>query len=578
MPPRRRLYKILRIAGLVIVGGLLLIGIGGSIASHYFKSRILAKLPQLAAKATDSLYKVSVEDFRINIFTGQVTVYGLRLRPDSDAVARKRAEGRLPSLLATVYIPQVRLWGVHWSDALKEKELSCRKAQLDAPQIDIRLTGSTYKPLSKPGESLKDVWVKSATILRPVIRVQGAGEAPFLLTASGGKLLLRDWRYVPHHRDTTRFFYTASLRANLDSLRYSKAGNLYILKAGGLHFDTDSSSLMLRQLSYAPAVSYDSFYKVIGYRRTIYNFHTASATVKDFDWRSFIYRNVWRAEALSLTAPALQLFYSKVPPPNTSPRTGVFPDDFIQSLGHGLYMPNVIISQGSVEYREQDNRTLREGSILFNNMDGLALHITNDTLRKASPSYLLMHGTLFDRSPFAVALRFDTHDTDGHFASVGMLSNLTADMVSRPVEVLALASVKSLQMGHMDMSIHGNKDSAEGDFAIGYDKLRIRIQYFDSLTERVKGKNVLSFMANNVFLNPSNPLPGEAFRRVHPVVYRDEGQPFFSLVWKLMFNGILQTALRDRQMLDRFRDRRKLHLVKKLQKKTARELNAALQR
>src|SRR6478672_9393418 len=113
--PIRRFFKGLGVSLVVI---LLLIAGAGEWFSEHYKQIILQKMPELSAKATDSLYRVSVEGIRINVFTRKVTIYGLKLVPDSVVVRRRMQEGSLPTMLLQVDVDEVTLANVQWNRAL----------------------------------------------------------------------------------------------------------------------------------------------------------------------------------------------------------------------------------------------------------------------------------------------------------------------------------------------------------------------------------------------------------------------------------------------------------------------------
>src|SRR6478736_1543972 len=120
-------HKTLRYIGLALVAIVMLAAIVGETFSRQYKARIMDRLPALAAKATDSLYDISVQNIRINIFTRVVTVYGLRMSVNLDVLQRRRAEGRPPHVILDVTVPEARVAGIKWNELKAEQSLVCRK-------------------------------------------------------------------------------------------------------------------------------------------------------------------------------------------------------------------------------------------------------------------------------------------------------------------------------------------------------------------------------------------------------------------------------------------------------------------
>lgn len=575
--PYRKFFKGLGVSLVVI---LLLIAGAGEWFSEHYKQIILQKMPGLCTKATDSLYKVSVDNLRINVFTRKVTIYGLRLVPDSAVVDRRQREGRLPTMLLALDMPQVTLANVQWNNALKEKEISAARVELESPGMELYLQDSAafaHQKIDSARNGLTDIWIKKLRIYDPRIVIHGNTTNDFVATAHGGKIWMDDWKYKPGMKDTDRFFSAASSTMRLDSLYYHRKGRLFAWGAASMKFETESADVTTDGLRYGPVASSDSLYKRIGHRAALYNFFAEHASLQALDWKKALSTGRISGSSAVLSHPSLDIYYSKVPPSDTAYRKGLFPDDMLHRILQRFYIPYVIFKHGSITYRELNDKVLREGVISFNDLDGVGLHITNDPAYVSTPVYLQTAGHLFSRSPFIVSLAFKAGDTTGQFSVNGKVFSVTEAQVKEPVNILAMTGINSLQMRRASLNINGNKDSALGNFTILYDKLRVRLKHYDTLSQRVKGRNVLSFLANAIFLYPSNPAPGERVRNANVTVYRTNDQPFFTFVWKVIFNAIQETAIRNKDLIARFRERKEKSMQKpkkhRLQKWLDRERN-----
>ena len=119
---------------------MLLIALIGAQFSRHYKSLIRSRLPALSAKATDSLYDITIQDIRINIFTRSVTVYGLRMSVNADVLERRRAQGRPPHVVLDVTVPRATVSGVRWNELSAERELDCRVVRFYKPEIRVLIT------------------------------------------------------------------------------------------------------------------------------------------------------------------------------------------------------------------------------------------------------------------------------------------------------------------------------------------------------------------------------------------------------------------------------------------------------
>ena len=67
---------------------------------------------------------------------------------------------------------------------------------------------------------------------------------------------------------------------------------------------------------------------------------------------------------------------------------------------------------------------------------------------------------------------------------------------------------------------------------------------------------VLSFVANQVALFPANPMPDKEVRSVSTYVKRDAYKDFFNLIWKNIYQGARNTALRTPDLVNNLKEKK----------------------
>ena len=68
---------------------------------------------------------------------------------------------------------------------------------------------------------------------------------------------------------------------------------------------------------------------------------------------------------------------------------------------------------------------------------------------------------------------------------------------------------------------------------------------------KIKKRKLLSFIGNVLLIKNSNPSGGKAPRRETFGSERNDHQPFFSLVWKTIFIGVLKSIGLPRNFADK---------------------------
>lgn len=550
--------KRLRIAGIIVL--VLLAGYAavGSIFSRYYKNLVLSKLPSLAAKATDSLYDITVQDIRVNIFTRVVTVTGLRMSANLDVLQRRYAEGRPPHVVLDVTVPEAEVSGVHWNDLKKERELTCRSVHFKSPEIRIQIMPwwrQRVKRVRTTAPTVSRVYAKRIAIDDPHFDIRYSyGQDAFTVQTNGGHITAKDWDYHPRRPfDSTRFFAAMSADARLDNITYNYPGSLYQYGLGSIRFQSDAGALDLRNVHIGPAFSNDQFYEKVGHRRDIYECILPLIKLQGLQWKRLISaEHVLIADRLALDTPQLSIYLSKRPPPNPSPKPAYYPIQWLQRLNLPISIGLISVWDGTVQYSETNARTGETGSLLFNYLRGDLANVTNmPSGINANPECRLMvHGKFGYRADVAAIIRFSLKSRKGAFSFAGRLHGLDADGIRDAVNAMALADVKSLQIPNAAVSIVGNEDSIWGNAAIQYSRLKVKLRKWSEQDSDVHSRVLLNFLANKILLYDANPMPSEPVRIANIGLARGATRSFFQTIWKGIFQAGIQTAIREEGAYD----------------------------
>lgn len=553
-----RKNKRLQIAGVTVLVLMALYAAVGSIFSHYYKGLVLDKLPALAAKATDSLYDITVEDIRVNIFTRDVTVTGLRMSVNLDVLQRRYTEGRAPHVVLDVTVPEAEVSGVRWRELKRERELTCRSVHFRQPHIRVQIQpGWKDRPRAAQdgAPSVSRVFAKRITIDEPSFDVRYAyGEKGFSVQSTGGRMVAEDWDYHPHQPfDTSRFFAARTADVRLDSITFAQPGSLYHYGIGSIRFRTTEESLSLARMHVTPAYSYEQTYQKIGHRKNLYECSLPAVRLSGFQWKRLIApEHVLVSERLELVNPQLLIYLSKKPPPNPTPRPAYYPSQWLKQLTLPMHIGLVSVWDGSVQYSETNAKTGATGDLLFNYLRGSAVNVTNmpAAISTNPDCNIYATGKLAHRADIAAVVRFPLNSAKGSFSLSARLRGLDAGGISKAVQAMAIADVKSLTVPKAAVNMAGNEDSVWGAATIQYSKLKVKLKRFNDVDSDVHSRVLLSFLANKILLYEANPMPGQAVRAGRIGIARGATRSFFQMVWKGIFQAGIQTAIREEGAYD----------------------------
>lgn len=536
--------------GIVVLIGIYLI-IGALVSAHY-KKLVFDHLPALAAKATDSLYDITVEDLSVNILTRSVTVKGLRMRVNLEQLAHRKAEGRPAKVIFDVSVPEAVVSGVQWRDLKKEKELSCRKVVFRNPVIRIQVMPWWRRHFGRsphPAPMVSRVFAKHIRIENPHLDIRYSyGEDGFIVQANGGIVSAEDWDFHPRKRfDSTRFFAARTVNLNLKDLSYSKPEAIYRYHLGSIGFDSRKAMVRLQNLSIHPAFPYDTIYAQLGHRKALLHFQLPLLRLEGLQWKRLLAsEHVLIADHLMLDTPQLVVFASKRPPEDPEAPPSLFPNQRLQHFVLPVQISLVTIWGGSVEYQEKQALTGAVGSIHFNYLRGGIVNVTNmpEVVQRHPEAMLWLDGSFAYRAPLNVRMRFRLNSEKGGFSVAAVVHGLIAGDLHDAVEAIANVNLKSLNLPIARINIVGNEDSLWGKVSVAYSQLRLRLKKWNAEDSVLRARPLLNFLANNLLLYEANPMPGDSLRVATIGLARGRYRSLFQFVWKGIAQGCLETAIR----------------------------------
>jgi len=561
--------------GRIILGLLLLIlmglaGFGAWFSSHY--RQILKKqIPVWIAKATDSVYKVSIRDIRINIINRRVTVTGIELQPDSDRIALLKAQHREPSVVFSASIPQIRVWGVSWEAIATEKELNCNIIHIYGPNIRIvstpKLVDSLHEqqPDTLPANQQKKPSISGVHIGRITVSDQSvdymhidtAGKYHCYLI--GGSINMRDWEFVPERpTDGARFLYAKQTTINIDSIAYVKDRSLYTIRARQMHFVSDSNLLSARDFAVHCKVSHDEFYRIRGHQTDLLNFNVSAAELHNFRWRALIDSSLLAVDTITFREPVLDDYFSRLVPPSTQSKKGKFPIQLLTRLRQKVAVHYLHIRDGHVKYTEVNAQSHMAGVISFDGMNGGLSNLTNvpELISRNNRCVMRLNGMLWKHSPISATFTFSLSDPAASFSVDGQVQDIDASQINAPAKALALTEIPSVHIGKTMLHIDGDETHAQATVTMPYNDLKVVPQEVGE-DKQLNKKHITSFLANTLLIYSDNPMPGKPIRTESSYVPRDLHKSFFNLIWKSLFNSIQKTAIRSDNMARKLEEKEK---------------------
>src|ERR1043165_625699 len=238
MDRKRKVWRTVGIITLCLI--IIATGFALWVSNNY--ERILKKrIPVWIARNTDSIYKVSINDISINIFTHSATITGIKLWPDTNQVKKLKPYRRMPRSLYNITVPSLQASGIDWTELLTDKAISCERLLIQQPNLKISAVSKLVDSLRY---SLSDTLAYDKKEKKPAIKLFYAGlitithpDVTYKLKDTGsttmcyahdGNIKLSEWKLEPDApKDSKRFLYAKQAELNIGKVLCQEENGLY---------------------------------------------------------------------------------------------------------------------------------------------------------------------------------------------------------------------------------------------------------------------------------------------------------------------------------------------------------------
>ena len=524
----------------------------------YFSPKFRRLLQEVVVKGSDSLYRLDIGGCTVHVLEGSVTLTGCHLSIDSNQYARKKQEGTLPSLTATLQLTQVKVSGFNAWKWFMAKRVDCSSLTL----VGATMTFNRHPGFAKPaaGAPSKELYpliessvrsIRIGEILLGDLRVSydnGVPEKPFRwgferCEARLGGILV-DSSTVS---DSTRIAYASSLTIGIKQASFLTGKGLYRLTLGELDYDFKDRAAVLRALSLQPVLNAVAFYKAVGFQQDRYTFNVPKINLIGVNISELLQDDLFHIDSAYLEHPKILITNDRRMQPSGRSKMGKYPNQLLLNAPVDIVIRRVKVERGSLAHGETDAKTGKEGLLTFGDVYGQLTHVTNvDASIKENPFWKAdLHATFLDKSPLHALFTFDLRSPTGRFSVQATLQDLEAAQLNPVTTALAGASIHSFHLDQLDCSIQGDERGATGNLHMRYRGLKLELLKKSNDTANAYSKPLLSFLVNKLAIRSDNPDGNKPEEFAEGIVQqRDPYKSFFNLIWKTMLEGIRSIAMK----------------------------------
>jgi hypothetical protein len=547
-----RKWPIILLIVLIILGGTTYYFYNHYIAGNQWKPLLQQKLKELVIKSTDSLYHIEYADFDLNVTSGNATLSGFKLVPDTAVYQKLVAQKKAPDNLFTLSVKKLSIKNVGARKAYQEKILNINNISIENPELTIvnkrysfndtvkvgkpktpyQIIKKIFKQLHIDAISLKNIRVTYINKSNPVTKQTSLKH----LDISISNLVIDSLSA----RDTNRFYYTKGIEITLHDYHIATPDSLYNIVLKQIYFSTAKRTIVLDKVSLMPRYSRNDFYRKTETSGDIFTLKFNRIAINDLDLQRFLREQKLYAATMNVSNSSVGIYSNKAYKGKKSIKTGQDPHQALQQVALDMKLTRLNIKKMDIIYSETDATTLATGIISFKNTSGTILNVTNDAdVKKVNPFMTAHIKTSFmNEAPFQVNFKFNLNAKNGAFNYSGTLGAFDGKILDKLVKPLAMVHVQSADVQRLTFNVNASNYSGRGHLEFYYKNLNVQLlKKVDGKTELQK-QGLISRLANTLIIANDNPDKKGNFRKGPINLKRDPTVSFFSFLYIGLLDGL----------------------------------------
>ena len=517
------------------------------------RPQLIAKLRQMVKDGSDGLYNLSIGEIEPHISSGGMDVMNVKIVPDSLTLSKLKTSPLAPEEVFKISIDSFHVDGIGIEDLLHKDQVNLKTISFTEPVIEMyplkklsnnrkRDTTTLYRKIMKHEKriSIDEILVQHGTFIHHSF---GQKNQTIKLDDIEIKLdnILID---SSTQQDQTRFLFAEEANISVKNLKARTGDSLYFLKCGALHISTKENSITAQNISVEPRYNRKEFESRLSARKYMFTLDIPILKLSGISWREIVNGKSLLAKEATLENGKCEVYLDRSLPFRKINRNN-FPHQVLMRIPVPFSISKMKMRHTKLLYTEFNPGMDQTGTVIISDVNGTVVNITNirQEIKKNRFMVSTSSGLFMNRTPLEVGFHFDLSKyKTGNFTmdlEIGELDSSILNPITGPLAEFIFKR-GSIQKG--TVHVQGNNFKASGKGMLLYkDLYLVSLKKNTGEPGKAKERKLLSFIGNVLLIKNSNPSRGKAPRKETFESERNDHQPFFSLVWKTIFIGVLKT-------------------------------------
>ncbi len=520
---------------------------GKKVSATDLRPLVIARLQQVLSQSSNGLYRITVGDMQPDLLASSLLLKNVVLTPDSSVLALQKKAGTLPDDVFSISFKSLLIEGVNLDDAITSKTMDYKLVKLVQPHITILHSKSEKKELSNEDFSTRFLKQMEKLSINQLIVEDGT---VIIANASTRKKINRLNQVSV---DLKNVLLDSAARKNRKGILFSETAiiqfknfvkptpdDVYNLKMGSVTIREPQQTVKLANVSFTSPFGKKAFAAKQNFSKELYYLTTPAVTITGVDWWALLNEEEMVADGVTMEKGKLSVYLNRSLPPKS--KMGNFPNQLLRRLPVKMNIAKVNISNMNFDYSEYNPISKQTGTMHLNNLQLSLQNVSNMQQKNPRPVIAKGSGLLMNKVPVKADFIFDMSQAKtGKFSADIRVKSFDGPVVNAFAMPMGMIKTEEGVVQSAGGKITGNELKATGKVFIAYSNLKLQLLEKDKGEAQLDKKGFTTLMANLFVLKKNNPEKGKKPRRVTAEFVRIPEGGFFTLIWKTMLVGILQS-------------------------------------
>jgi hypothetical protein len=335
--------------------------------------------------------------------------------------------------------------------------------------------------------------------------------------------------------------FTKEAEVTLASFSTSSKDDSYHFYFKNMSLNSLTKELKIASFNVNPFGSENIFANKFHFQRDRFDITFSGISLKNIDMNSLLDKRLEANELLISNANA-KIYRDLHKPLEKKSRVGNYLSQLLLKINYPINISKATISNAFIQYRENETVSDSIGVVTFVNSKLNISNISNipSAIQKNNQLSISFDTKVLSEIPLTGNFKFKLNSDNGEFAVNGNAGGFDALLLNKISIPMTLIKINSGKINSIDFNFTGNNTSANGNFLMKYNNLKVDVLKRDKNSNQMKKRGFASMAAN--FLVQNNNPGSSGLREVNPKYDRNIYKSFFNLVWKTIFTGMKETV------------------------------------